>query len=117
MKSKLKQEKKNKNKSPKKSSEKEKKENNQEEIKEEIKEESKPRLQNIERYIYISSYSDIDLMSNLKQLFEEVNQTAFNFESENEIYSYNLSSQEQDNNELDYITGFQIIDKTIRITI
>ena len=56
-------------------------------------------------------------MSNLKQLFEEVNQTAFNFESENEIYSYNLSSQEQDNNELDYITGFQIIDKTIRITI
>ena len=80
-------------------------------------EEIKPKLKNIERYIYISSYSDVDLMSKLKHLFEEVNQNAFNLESEREIYSYNLTNQEQDNNNLDYISGFQITDKSIRITI
>ena len=83
----------------------------------EITEELKQKKPNIERYIYISSYSDVDLMSKLKHLFEEVNQTAFNFVSEREIYSYNLTNQEQDNNNIDYISGFQITDKSIRITI
>ena len=76
-----------------------------------------PKPFNIERFIYISSYSDSNLMSNLNQLFEEINQTAFNFPSEKEIYTYDLSQEEQENNELDYISGFQIIDKKIRITI
>jgi len=76
-----------------------------------------PKPKNIERYIYISTYQDYNLMSNLKQCFEEINQKAFNFPSTREVYTYNLTPQEQDNNEIDYISGFQITDKNIRITI
>ena len=74
-----------------------------------------PQPKNIERYIYISSYSDIELMSKLKNLFEEINQKAFNFPSTREINTYELSPEEQQNNNLDYISGFQITDRNIRL--
>ena len=101
---------------PKKEKEKSKDKEEESQIEEEsIKQIPKPK--NIERYIYISTYQDYNLMSNLKQCFEEINQKAFNFPSTKEVYTYNLTPEEQDNNEIDYISGFQITDKSIRITI
>ena len=93
-----------------------------EKLKEEKSEEEEniipiPKPFNIERYIYISTYTDVALMSNLKKLFEEINQKAFNFSSLREIYTYNLTEEEKDNNEIDYISGFQVTDRNIRITI
>ena len=103
---------------PKKEKEKSKeKEKDEENSIEEENIEQIPKPKNIERYIYISTYQDYNLMSNLKQCFEEINQKAFNFPSSKEVYTYNLSPQEQDNNEIDYISGFQLTDKNIRITI
>jgi len=72
---------------------------------------------NLERFIYITTYYDSNFMQVLKKLFEEVNQAAFNLRSVKEIYTRGLSDEERDNNEIDYISGFQIIDKNIRITI
>ena len=90
--------------------------------KQSIKERDKQLLkekvkEKIERFIYISTYNDSNLMSTLTKLFEEINQKAFNFQSKKEIYTYSLSQEDQENTELDYISGFQIIDKNIRITI
>ena len=76
-----------------------------------------PQPKNIERYIYISTYLDVELMTNLKFLFEEINQKAFNFSSSREIYTYNLTQEEQNNNSLDYISGFQVTDGNLRLTI
>ena len=56
-------------------------------------------------------------MQTLKQLFEEINQAAFNLKSVKEIYTKGLTDEEKDNNEIDYISGFQLIDKNTRITI
>ena len=56
-------------------------------------------------------------MKKLKQLFEEINQSAFNLRSPKEIYIRELTEEERNNNEIDYISGFQILDKKIRITI
>ena len=108
--------------SPKKTSQKDSKQKSKKEKEEEKSEEEEkiliPKPQNIERFIYITQYSDSSiLMSNLKLLFEEINQKAFNFPSSREIYTYNLSQEEQDNNNIDYISGFQLTDKNIRITI
>ena len=72
---------------------------------------------NLERFIYVTTYLDSNFMSTLKQLFEEINQAAFNLKSVKEIYTKGLSEEERDNNEIDYISGFQLIDKNIRITI
>ena len=72
---------------------------------------------NLERFIYITSYTDSNFMKILKQLFEEINQSAFKLRSVKEIYTRDLTEEERDNNEIDYISGFQLIDKTIRITI
>ena len=72
---------------------------------------------NLERFIYVTNYLDSNFMQNLKQLFEEINQTAFNLKSVKEIYTKGLTDEERDNNEIDYISGFQLIDKNIRITI
>ena len=102
---------------PKKEKLKEKNNENEEEKQSEENLQPKPRLKNLERYIYISTYNDSLLMSTLKLLFESVNQKAFNFASNKEIYTYELSPEEQDNNEIDYISGFQLLDKNIRITI
>ena len=76
-----------------------------------------PQNKNIERYIYISTYLDVELMTNLKLLFEEINQKAFNFSSSREIYTYSLTQEEQNNNLLDYISGFQVTDGNLRLTI
>ena len=71
----------------------------------------------LERFVYISTYNDSNLMSSLKNLFEEVNTKAFDLSSPKEVYTYELSQMEQNNNLIDYISGFQLIDKNIRITI
>ena len=72
---------------------------------------------NLERFIYITTYLDSNFMKIIKQLFEDINQQAFKLRSVKEIYTRGLTEEERDNNEIDYISGFQIIDKTIRITI
>lgn len=72
---------------------------------------------NLERFIYVTTYNDSDAMKKLKELFEEINQPAFNLLSVREIYTRSLSEEERDNNDIDYISGCQIIDKEQRITI
>ena len=72
---------------------------------------------NLERFIYITTYYDGNVMKALKELFEDINKNAFNLKSVKEIYTRGLSEEERDNNEIDYISGFQIIDKVLRITI
>ena len=72
---------------------------------------------NLERFIYITTYYDGNFMQTLKKLFEEINQSAFKLRSVKEIYTRGLSEEERDNNEIDYISGIQIIDKDLRITI
>ena len=89
----------------------------QEQEEEKIEETPKEKPKNLERFIYISTYEDSNLMTTLKKLFEEVNQKAFNLESIKEVYTRDLSESEKDNNEIDYMSGFQLIDKTYRITI
>ena len=88
-----------------------------EEEEKEIEEIPKEKPYNLERFIYITDYNDGDLMFSLKKLFEEINQKAFSLLSTKEIYTRNLTESERDNNEIDYISGFQLIDKTYRITI
>ena len=97
--------------------EKDKKIENNEEEEKEIEEIPKEKPYNLERFIYITDYNDSELLSSLKKLFEDINQKAFSLLSTKEIYSRNLTESERDNNEIDYISGFQLIDKTYRITI
>ena len=75
------------------------------------------REKNLERFIYVTTYDDTNFMEKIKVLFEEINQKAFNLRSPKEIYTYGLSPEERDNNEIDYISGLQIIDKEQRLTI
>ena len=75
------------------------------------------REKNLERFIYVTTYDDTNFMEKIKPLFEEINQKAFNLRSPKEIYTYGLSPEERDNNEIDYISGLQIIDKEQRLTI
>ena len=56
-------------------------------------------------------------MKILKDLFESINQDAFKLKSVKEIYTRTLSPEELDDNEIDYISGFQVIDSNLRITI
>ena len=72
---------------------------------------------NLERFIYVTAYNDSTVMKKLKELFEEINTAAFNLKSVKEIYTRDLSPEEADNNEIDYVSGFQLIDKNLRITI
>ena len=83
----------------------------------EDKEEENDKENNLERFIYITTYSDVITLQKLKQLFEEINQSAFNLHSPKEIYIRELTEEERNNNEIDYISGFQILDKKIRIII
>jgi hypothetical protein len=53
----------------------------------------------------------------LKEIFETVNTKAFSLKSVKEIYTKNLSIEEQNNLDIDYISGVQIIDSSYRITI
>jgi hypothetical protein len=56
-------------------------------------------------------------MKILKELFEKINKEAFQLISTKEIYTRTLTEEECDDNTKDYISGFQIIDTNIRITI
>ena len=79
-----------------------------------------PEIQNkrnIERFIYITNYSEINSVKIINQLFEDINSSAFNLSTKNDIISKTLSEEEQNNNEIDYISGFQILDNKLRITI
>ena len=81
------------------------------------KEEEIEKENNLERFIYITTYSDVLTLQKLKKLFEEINQSAFSLRSPKEIYIRELTEEERNNNKIDYISGFQILDKKIRITI
>ena len=83
----------------------------------ENKEEELEKEKNLERFIYITTYSDVITLQKLKKLFEEINRSAFSLRSPKEIYIKELTEDERNNNEIDYISGFQILDKKIRITI
>jgi regulator of sigma D len=76
-----------------------------------------PKEKNLERFIYYTTYNDINFIEKINPLFEEINQKAFNLRSPKEIYTFGLSQEDRDNNEIDYISGFQIIDKISRLTI
>lgn len=56
-------------------------------------------------------------MKILKELFETINKEAFKLKSVKEIYTRTLSAEELDDNIIDYISGFQVIDQNLRITI
>lgn len=56
-------------------------------------------------------------MKILKELFETINKEAFKLKSVKEIYTRTLSAEELDDNDTDYISGFQVIDHNLRITI
>ena len=94
-------------------------ENSQVNIEEEEKNISQEdrREKNLERFIYYTTYEDLNFMEKINSLFEEINQKAFDLRSPKEIYTYGLTPEDRDNNEKDYISGFQIIDKVSRLTI
>lgn len=73
--------------------------------------------ENIERFIYITKYNDSETMKTIQVLFEQINQKAFNLISPKEIYTKQLTEDEKTNRAVDYISGFQILDKSLRITI
>lgn len=71
----------------------------------------------IERFIFVTNFEDKDSMLILKNQFERINQKAFNLKSVKEIYTKLLTEEEKNSIERDYVSGFQILDRTIRITI
>lgn len=79
--------------------------------------EKKVKLKNIEKFIHITEYNDYTSMDIIKSLFEQINKLAFKLNSSKEIYSKELSIDEKQDNSIDYISGFQILDHNIRITI
>ena len=70
----------------------------------------------VERIIIITTYNDSEFLSNLKKCFEIINQQAFNLKSPKEIYTRDLSEDEKKSLTIDYISGVQILDKSMRIT-
>ncbi len=90
----------------------------QEEVVEEQEPEPQPEKEkNLERFIHVTTYSDSKSMEIIRDLFEEINQAAFELRSVKEIYTKALTDEERDNNEIDYVSGVQLLDKDIRITI
>ena len=77
----------------------------------------KENPKNLERFIYITSYTDRQFIETIKTVFEEVNQAALELRSPNEIYTQDLTEEQRDDNTIDYISGFEIIDRKMRITI
>lgn len=75
------------------------------------------KVKNLERFIYVTVYNDSEHMIKLKELFEEINQEAFQLKSVKEIYTIGLTEEERDDNEIDYVSGCQLIDKDRRITL
>ena len=88
---------------------------NQEEDKSSSNEHEKEKV--LERFIYVTTYNDSNFLEKIKLLFEEINQKAFNLSSPKEIYTHCLTEEERQNLEIDYVSGFQILDNQIRITI
>ena len=88
---------------------------NQEEEKSSLNDLPKEKI--LERFIYITTYRDSDFLEKIKTLFEEINQKAFNLASPKEIYTQELTEEEKQNTDIDYISGFQILDNKKRITI
>ena len=88
---------------------------NQEEDKSSSNEPEKEKV--LERFIYVTTYNDSNFLEKIKLLFEEINQKAFNLSSPKEIYTHCLTEEERQNLEIDYVSGFQILDNQIRITI
>ena len=86
-------------------------------VEEQIPEPVPEKEKNLERFIHVTTYQDSNSMGIIRQLFEEINQPAFELRSVKEIYTRALTDEERDNNEIDYISGFQLIDRNIRITI
>lgn len=76
-----------------------------------------PKEKNLERYIHITTYKDHESIAILKDLFETTNKQAFDLKSAKEIYTRDLTDEEKEDNSLDYISGFQLIDSNTRITI
>ena len=91
------------------------KENEEEENKEKII--PKENTQNIERFIYITKYSDFNSVKIINQLFQDINSKAFNLESKNDLIKKDLTEEEQNNNDIDYISGIQIMDNKLRLYI
>jgi hypothetical protein len=75
-----------------------------------------PKEKIIERFIVITTYNDIETMKTLTELFEAINKEAFGLQSNKDIYNRMLTEEEQEGY-MDYITGFQLLDNTIRFTI
>jgi hypothetical protein len=55
-------------------------------------------------------------MKTLSELFETINKEAFNLQSNKDIYNRQLTDEEQESY-IDYVTGFQLLDNTMRFTI
>jgi len=77
----------------------------------------KENPKNIERFIYLTNYSDVNSVKTINQLFQDINSSAFNLASKKDIISKELTEEEQNNNEIDYISGIQIMDSELRLTI
>ena len=86
-------------------------------VEEQIPEPVPEKEKNLERFIHVTTYQDSNSMGIIRQLFEEINQPAFELRSVKEIYTRALTDEERDNNEIDYISGVQLLDKERRITI
>ena len=72
-------------------------------IKQDQEEEKQPSpqkkdIKNIERYIYITNYSDINSVKIINQLFRDINSLAFGLSSKSDIISKELTEEEQNNN-------------------
>ena len=76
-----------------------------------------PKEKNLERFIHITNYKDHESIRILKELFETINKQAFDLKSTKETYTRDLTNVEKEDNNLDYISGFQLIDTNTRITI
>ena len=72
---------------------------------------------NLERFVYVTTYYDSEFLEKIKALFETINQKAFNLASPKEIYTHDLTEEEKKSTDIDYISGFQILDNQKRITI
>ena len=76
-----------------------------------------PKDKNLERFVYVTTYYDSEFLEKIKALFETINQKAFNLTSPKEIYTHDLTEEEKKSTDIDYISGFQILDNQKRITI
>ena len=67
--------------------------NKKEEEEEEVPLPPPEKPANLERFIYVTTYYDSSAMQKIKELFEEINQKAFQLRSVKEIYTRNLTDE------------------------